>query len=79
MDETLTVAGIPAANSRRLLHLLLLLPLAVGLVACSADENGDPCALEDQAGIIGGTDVFVVRVPTPLSSPSSLRLRTSPT
>jgi hypothetical protein len=37
------------------------LAIVAALPACS-DDPGDPCALEDQDGIIGGQDVFVLRV-----------------
>jgi hypothetical protein len=57
MDEKLTVSATP----RRLFQWLLV-PLALGFAACSADQGGNACEIEDQDGIIGGTDVFVVRV-----------------
>jgi hypothetical protein len=48
-------------DARRLCTLLLV-PLSLVLAACSDDGEVDACALEDQDGIIGGTDVFVLRV-----------------
>jgi hypothetical protein len=48
-------------DARSLLELLLV-PLCLALAACSDDGEVDACALDDQDGIIGGTDVFVLRI-----------------
>jgi hypothetical protein len=40
----------------------LLASALLGMAGCGSDDTVDACALEDQDGIIGGTDVFVLRV-----------------
>lgn len=41
--------------------------------ACSGDAAVDPCTLEDQDGIIGGKDVFILRVDDAGFSPIILK------
>lgn len=61
MVEKLTRRAAASSDARRLLSVLLM-PLGVALAACSGDGAGNACELEDQDGIIGGTEVFVLRV-----------------
>jgi hypothetical protein len=61
MIEKLTRRAARSSNARRLLPALLI-PLGVALAACSGDGGGNACEIEDQDGIIGGTEVFVLRV-----------------
>ena len=54
--------GMTKTRAQRGHAIVLLASALLGLTGCGSDDAVDACALEDQDGIIGGTDVFVLRV-----------------